>query len=99
MIAAAWGAYHCVLLLLERFGDAVGEHLGMVDNDGDSAVHKACASKHPPTLALLLDTGASMDARINRGWTPLMEAAIEGATACVALLLARGDDTLDPDVR
>ena len=71
----------------------------MVDNDGDSAVHKACASKHPPTLALLLDTGASMDARINRGWTPLMEAAIEGATACVALLLARGDDTLDPDVR
>ena len=89
MVAAANGATDCVTLLLARSGDDVGEQLGMVDNEGDSAAHLACIFKQPSSLALLLDAGASMDARKTRGHTPLMVAAAQGANACVTLLLGR----------
>ena len=90
MMAASWEATDCLTLLLARLGDGIAEQLGMVDNDGNSAAHHACRLNHPSILDLLLDAGALMIARDNRGRTPLMVAAVRGATGCVTLLLENG---------
>lgn len=64
---------------------------------GHFATHWACCGKHASALALLLDAGASFNARTDWSWTPLMKAVSFGATDCVALLIARGGDALDMD--
>ena len=96
MVAAAVrGATDCVSLLLARFGDEVGEQLGMVDYNGSSAAHAACCCSQPSTLALLLNAGASMIVRNNHGQTSLMVAAVKGTSDCVTLLLARFGDGME----
>ena len=82
-------------LLLARLGDAVGEQLAMVDNNGKSAAHLACLGNQPSILAQLLDAGASMTARTNRGRAPLMMAAMRGAADCMTLMLARVGDEVN----
>ena len=99
MAATEEGATDCVTLLLALSGDAVGEQVGMVDNDGNMAAHLACYFDRPSALARLLDAGTSLDARNNRGLTPLIMAAGRGATACMKLLLARGGNALDLDAK
>ena len=47
------------------------------------------------TLAVLLDVGASTDARNDQGQTLLMVAAKEGATECAMALLARVGDEVN----
>jgi ankyrin repeat protein len=99
MLGAARGATDCVTLLLARFGDGVGEQLGMVDGEVDSAAHLACCFNQPSALALLLDAGASTTAPEGRGLTPLMVAAEQGAIDCVTLLLARFGDEVGEQLR
>ena len=95
MVAAMYGGTTCATLLMARLGgDGVEEHLEMVDEHGDSAAHLASWFDEPSMLALLLDSGASMDARNNAGQTLLMAAARHGAIDCVNLLFARLGDGL-----
>ena len=99
MVAAVQGATDCATMLLGRLGDGAREQLGLVDTNGNSAAHLACWFKHPSKLALLLDGGASMDARNNDGRTPLMLAAAGGATDCLTLLLEKVGHALDLDAQ
>lgn len=61
--------------------------------------HFACRGNGVSTLALLLDAGAPINGRTTAKCTPLHIAADYGSTGCVALLIARGGDALDPDAR
>ena len=79
------------LIVAAGCGNTVGEHLAMVDNEGDTAVHYACIFNQPTLLALLLDACASTNAINQFGRTPLMAAAVDGASDCVILLLSRDD--------
>ena len=99
MMAAVRGATDCVTLLLARFGNGVGEQLGMVDYKGNSAAHIASGRYYPLVFALLLDAGASLTARNNEGRTLLMEGASNGATGCVTLLLEKAAYGLDLDAK
>ena len=99
MMAAEYGAMDSLTLLMERYGATLTEHLAMADNEGNSAVHLASIFKKPSTLALLLDASPSMDARNNRGRTPLIAAVVNGAAECVMLLLSRGGNALDLDAK
>jgi ankyrin repeat protein len=59
-------------------------------------LHSAAASHSVPIARLLLDAGAPVNARQGAGdlgFTPLMEAAFNGQTEMVDLLLERGADT------
>ena len=59
-------------------------------------LHSAASSDHVDVARVLLDAGASPDARQSGGWTPLHAAAHNGSAAMVTLLLEAGaDPTLD----
>jgi len=63
-----------------------------VDSLGQTALHWACASGYPTTLALLVRFGANIHARDKSGETPLHKAAWRGSAECVQALLALGAD-------
>lgn len=63
-----------------------------VHKDGWTALHYAASGPSVPVLALLLDRGATIDARSPNGTTPLMMAARYGSIDGAELLLARGAD-------
>ena len=71
---------------------ALGADVGLKSDFGWLATHWACYGKQASSLALLLGAGASLDVRSNHGLTPLMAAAVQGASDCVTLLVARGGD-------
>ena len=87
MLAAYRGQDAVVARLL-----ALGADTGLQSGRGSFATHWTCYGKQPPSLALLLDAGASVTARSDLGRTPLMAAAACGATECMPLLLARLED-------
>ena len=68
-------------------------------DDGRTALQEACWAGKPRTVTLLLDAGASINARDKLGFTPLIWAAIRGRSGCVRLLLARGGDALEVDAQ
>ena len=68
---------------------ALGADAGLQSVFGWFTTHWACFGKQSSSLKLLLDAGASMDARSNLGRTPLMAAAEYGADDCMTLLLER----------
>ena len=84
MVAAYRGRSAAVARLL-----ALGADIGLQSVHGSFATHWACYGELLSSLALLLDAGASMDARNNDGLTPLMMAVARGAAECVTLLLSR----------
>ena len=92
MLAAWWGHDAAVARLL-----ALGADVGLKDAKGETAAHLACiGGDYSSVLALLLDAGASFEARTrSSGWTPLSAAASFGDAGCVALLLDRGGDARD----
>lgn len=63
-----------------------------VSRDGWSPLHYAATGPQPEIVALLLERGASVDARAPNGNTPLMMAALYGKEESVGLLLQRGAD-------
>lgn len=58
--------------------------------------HWAAHGRHPDCVRLLLAAGASVDARTQGGWTPLLLAAFNGHCDCVQALLSAG---AEPDAR
>jgi len=84
MLAALKGREDLVSRLLER-GAAVNQ-------EGWSPLHYAATGPSPGIVRLLLQRGASIDARSPNGTTPLMMAAQYGAEESVTLLLAHRAD-------
>ncbi len=58
-------------------------------------LHAATAARAPAIVGVLVDAGATVDARQAGGFTPLMAAAKHGDTVSLRLLLAAG---ADPDL-
>jgi ankyrin repeat protein len=55
-------------------------------------IHSAVAGGHDEVVAVLVDSGADVNARQRHGWTPLQGAAQNGSLASVEKLLAAGAD-------
>ena len=55
-------------------------------------IHSAVAGGHDEVVAVLVDSGADVNARQRHGWTPLHGAAQNGSLASVETLLAAGAD-------
>ena len=92
----AWKGHDTVVKRLIE----LGADIGLSDASwGEQAPHWACKGRRASTLGLLLAAGASFNVRSNDGGTPLMNAAFNGATDCVKLLLARGGDALELDAQ
>ena len=62
------------------------------DGVGNAPLHWASSFGHLACVLLLLDSGASVDARNSLGLTPLMRASWKGELAVAELLLERGAD-------
>ncbi|XP_058815621.1 ankyrin repeat domain-containing protein 49 [Topomyia yanbarensis] len=63
-----------------------------IDDDGYTALHKACYNNSQTMAELLLQNGADPNARTELGWTPLHSACKWNNAECVALLLQHGAD-------
>ena len=87
--AAFFGSPAATALLLERGAqvDALGR--GWMTG---TALHSAISRREAEIARLLLEAGASPDARQSAGWTPLHAAAANGDLDSVELLLGAGAD-------
>ena len=77
----------------------LGAPLDLVDEFGNSALHRACRYGHAAVAKALLDgkfegRGAAIDLQSADGWTPLIVAGLHGHEGVVRLLLARGADVV-----
>jgi ankyrin repeat protein len=61
-----------------------------LEEDGETALHRAASRGHQQAVRLLLDRGAKVDAVDGEGVTPLVLASYRGQTEVVKLLLERG---------
>ena len=62
------------------------------EDDGETALMKACSSGHIEAVKLLIKHGANVNCRDDDKMTPLMFAADEGHTEIVKVLIAAGAD-------
>jgi ankyrin repeat protein len=85
--AACAGGYPAVKVLLPEMV-ARRIWLDMPDIDGKTALHWAAGSGNADSVKALLDDGADLQARTNRGDMPLHEAARQRKPATVEVLLA-----------
>ncbi len=79
----------------ERLLDGDGGLANAVAEDGFGPLGLACFFNHEPLVRLLLERGTPVNARqgtSGMGFTPLMEAALNGQTEMVDLLLEHGAD-------
>ena len=81
----------CVVMSLAAFAHLPGCNQTR-DVLRDMTIHEAAAGGYIETAALLLDRGADVNAKNERGWTPLHLAVRRGYTETAALLLDRGAD-------
>lgn len=89
-LAAHFGQAEAARVLIERGASTTLRSRNPLDNE---PLHAACAGRPPRELvALLLDSGADVNARQHGGFTPLHETAQNGDMALSELLLARGAD-------
>ncbi len=82
----------------------LGAPLELRDDGSRTALHWACYRGHEFIAKALLDgkyegRGAEVDALDNGGWTPLISASCVGREGVVRLLLARGREAADRDLR
>ena len=61
-----------------------------LEDDGETALHRAASRGHLQAVTLLLDRSAKVDAEDGEGVTPLVLAAYRGHTDVVKLLIERG---------
>ena len=85
------------LMMAALKGDLAGAKLLLasganVNQPGWSALHYAASGPRPELVQLLLEQGATVDARSPNGTTPLMMAARYGSEDSVKQLLKRGAD-------
>lgn len=69
-----------------------GADAGRFNVMGTTALHRACLTGDAPCVDLLIDAGARLMQRCNRGNTPLMEALKEGELTVFQAMLARTVD-------
>jgi ankyrin repeat protein len=89
LMAASLQGHQAMVDTLLELGAAVDQQHGSTQM---SPLHMAAANGHVDVVALLLNSGASVDAHDDQQWTPLMFAAQEGHTQVVTTLLAAGAD-------
>ena len=72
--------------------DASRAEVGLMGGTGDRPLHRATYGEHPEVVELLLENGADLNARNEKGWTALHVAALCGNTRVIKILLGRGAD-------
>jgi ankyrin repeat protein len=72
--------------------DVDRDQLRALSRIGNAAIHVAATHNRPKIVELLLDCGADVNMKGNRGMTPLHGAAEGGAVEVARLLLQRGAD-------
>lgn len=87
-VAAEKGCLEVVQLLL----DDAAVNKDTVNARNQTALHLACAEGHISVVRILLEQGASVDARDYAERTPLMYAAIWGYREIMELLIQHGAD-------
>lgn len=90
MNAAMWGRVETVDLLLQH-----GATVDAVDERGKTALlwsQEAVQGREVGIVRALLRFGASVDQASRTGWTPLIAAALHGATDCAQVLIEHGAD-------
>ncbi|KAH9602116.1 hypothetical protein KSS87_015917 [Heliosperma pusillum] len=89
------------LVAAARSGDLAALRLALDDldgdvdepvEDGDTALHLTCLYGHLPCAQLLLERGASLEAKDEDGAIPLHDACAGGYTEIVQLLITRATD-------
>lgn len=75
-----------VLELIENDPDLIN----YTDEDGYTALHRACYEDNLEIAKVLISHGANVDARSGESWTPLHSASNWNAFRCVRLLLENG---------
>ncbi len=88
-LAAFFGHSHLAAALIDRGGDVDALSTNAMTN---TPLHAAVAGRKLAAAQLLLDRGASVNARQHGGWTALHGAAQAGDKALVQLLIDRGAD-------
>jgi ankyrin repeat protein len=88
-LAAHFGKQEAVRLLLNKGAKADARSNNAMQN---TALHAAAAGRAAGVAALLLDHGASVNARQHGGWTPLHAAAQNGDIELARTLLEAGAD-------
>ena len=63
-----------------------------VDHESRNALHHASASGDVKTLARLVKNGMSIEQQDNKGYTPLLVAALESQTDVVNFLTSQGNN-------
>jgi tetratricopeptide (TPR) repeat protein len=75
---------------LRRALDSDTDIVSHADGDGMTLLHFTAAIGNTEIAAMLLDSGAAVDAGNATGWTPLHFAALQGYEDMTALLIRRG---------
>jgi ankyrin repeat protein len=88
-LAAFFGKTDAARLLLNKGADVNTRSTNAMHN---MALHAAASGRHPEIVKLLIEHGASANARQNGGWTPLHAAALNGDVESARTLIAAGAD-------
>lgn len=96
LAAAEAGDTKCLISILED-----NWNINFIDDQKETALHKAAANGHTGIVKLLLERSVSIEETNKDGRTPLHSAARKGHTGTVELLLERGAsiDAVDDDNR
>jgi ankyrin repeat protein len=87
--AAFFGQVAAARLLVTHAADVDAHGTGWMTG---TPLHSAASGGHSEVVGVLLEAGASVDARQSGGWTALHSAVNNGDIASVTLLLAAGAD-------
>ena len=88
-MAAFFGQGAAARLLVTHAADVDARGTGWMTG---TPLHSAASGRHAEVVGMLLEAGASVEARQSGGWTALHSAAHNGDIASVTLLLAAGAD-------
>lgn len=88
LAASENGDLGALRLALDNLSGSIDQQL----EDGDTALHLTCLYGHLPCVQLLLERGASLEAKDEDGAIPLHDACAGGFTQIVLLLLDKATD-------